>query len=593
MNRRHRKCPNLALPIPDPLNPCLFKKSVVPFIPHNKPKPYVPPKPGPSPSPSPTPAPPEPTPPFREPGSGSLPLRVAKAAAEKALEEEPSVPEPDGDIELQEREPLLSRDQPELELPRERITEFAPEPEVIVPEPVLRTPRPPVFTQSDNPTLFEAVEEIPTRYEAFEIEPAGMINDLGGGNIFSSIGSQTGISTNGSGDLFTEADANRAFGLNEEGTDFLAEGEFVRPTNFEYMSKGAGRLSEAGGAISVAGFGLTSYDVYDIYEHEGAKKAGIYAGEAVGTAAAIGGAALGTCAVQPELCPFIMGGLTLAGAVGLGFQAKSTYDRDQYYKQLEKRKEIIEKQKQQAQKILEYSRRPIYAPKGVSDDDLRKGFVGVYDQARGGYVFKPIKELDPGDLDAIANNDNEDGKYYYWNDTRNTIKTIFETPGATITKDGDFVISTDENQERGDLRFIKDDRDGLYKYESTPDEAFDEMEAERAERAEREKPTKAELEAADYNRETNSNLGAGQLEAMRQQYLKDPSIIERQYAHNPFKHDAFLQYVDDMADKPKPTKVTWDKEGGESFYDFIERYNETPRVTSPPVATVAAPVATD
>ena len=555
MNRRHRKCPNLALPIPDTLNPCLFKKSVIPFIPHNKPKPH------PSPSPAPSPAPPEPVAPFRDVGSGSLPLRIGKDVVEKALEPERSAPEPDGDIELQELE---------LELPSERA------PTVEVAEPV----RPPLFTQTDHPALYEAIEEIPTRYESFEIEPAGMVNDLGGGNLFSTLGSETGISTNGTGDLFTEADANRAFGLNEEGTDFLAEGEFVRPTNFEYMSKGAGRLSEAGGAISVAGFGLTSYDVYDIYEHEGGKKAGIYAAEAVGTAAGIGAAALGTCAVQPELCPFIMGGLTIAGTVGLGFQGKSTYDRDKYYKQLEKRKEIVEKQKQQSNKILQYSKRPIFAPKGVTDTDLRKGFVGVYDESKGGYVFKPIKDLTPGEMGDIANNDNENGKYYYWNDTRNTIKTIFDTDGATINKNGD-IVRSDEIQ-RGDLQFIKDDRDGIYKYESVPDEAFDEMEARAAP-----PPTRAELEAADYNRETNSNLDAGQLEAMRQQYQKDPQSLEREYAHNPFKHDAFLQYVDDMTDKPKPTKVTWDKDGGESFYDFVERYNETP------VAPVSAPVAPD
>lgn len=580
MNRRHRKCPNLALPVPDPLNPCLFTHGVPKFIPHNQPKPKPPPRPHPSPSPSPTPAP---EPPFRDVGSGSFPLRVTKEAVERAMEEEPRVPEPDGDIELQE--PLIPREEPtpELELPSERPAAFAPEPEIVVPEPVFRTPRPELFTQSDNPQLYEAVEEIPTRYEAFEIEPAGMINDVGGGNIFSTIGSQTGISTNGSGQFLTEADANRAFGLNEEGTDFLAEGEFVRPTNFEYMQEGAGRLSKAGGPISVIGFGLTSYDVYDIYEHEGAKNAGIYAGEAVGTAAAIGGAAVGTCAVQPELCPFIMGGLTLAGAVGLGFQAKSTYDRDQYYKQLEKRKEIIDKQKQLAQKILEYSKRPMFAPKGVTDDDLRKGYVGVYDETRGGYVFKPIKDLSAGDMDAIANNDNSEGKYYYWNDTRNTIKTIFETDGATLTKDGELVRS--DTIEKGDLKFIKDERDGLYKFESVPDEEIDEIAA----RAAAEAPTKSDLAAADYNRETNSDLDAGQLEAMRQQYLKDPSIIEREYAHNPFKHDAFLQYVDDMADKPKPTKETWDKEGGESFYDFMKRYNETP----PPVAPVSAPVASE
>ena len=580
MNRRHRKCPNLALPVPDPLNPCLFKKSVIPFIPHNQPKPKPKPTPHPSPSPAPSPAPPEPVAPFRDVGSGSLPLRIGKEVVEKALEPERSVPEPDGDIELQQ--PLLPREEPtpELELPSERAPTFET-PEVAVPEPVFTTDRPPLFTQTDHPALYEAIEEIPTRYESFEIEPAGMVNDLGGGNLFSTIGSQTGISTNGSGDLFSEADANRAFGLNEEGTDFLAEGEFVRPTNFEYMSKGAGRLSEAGGAISVAGFGLTSYDVYDIYEHEGGKKAGIYAAEAVGTAAGIGAAALGTCAVQPELCPFIMGGLTIAGAVGLGFQGKSTYDRDQYYKQLEKRKEIVQQQKQLSNKILEYSKRPIFAPKGVTDADLRKGFVGVYDQSKGGYVFKPIKDLTPDEMGDIANNDNDNGKYYYWNDTRNTIKTIFETPDAIITKDGDIVRG---EEQRGDLKFVKDDRDNVYKFESTPDEAFDEMEA--APRAP--PPTRAELEAADYNRETNSNLDADQLEAMRQQYLKDPQSVEREYAHNPFKHDAFLQYVDDMADKPKPTKVTWDKDGGESFYDFIERYNETPSV-----APVTAPVATD
>ena len=585
MNRRHRKCPNLALPIPDPLNPCLFKKTVIPFIPHNKPKPYVPPKP---PAPAPSPAP-EPTPPFREVGSGSLPLRVGKEVVEKSLEPERSVPEPDGDIELQQ--PLIPREEPtpEIELPSERSPTFETQ-DVEVPEPVFRQARPELFTQSDNPTLYEAVEEIPTRYSTFEIEPAGMVNDLGGGNLFSTTGSQAGISTNGTGDVLTEADANRAFGLNEEGTDFLAEGDFVRPTNFEYMSKGAGRLSDAGGALSVAGFGLTSYDIYDIYEHEGGKNAAIYAGEAVGTAAAVGGAALGTCAVQPELCPFIMGGLTIAGAVGLGFQGKSTYERDQYYKQKEKRDKIVDKQKQQAQKILEYSKRPIFAPKGVTDDDLRKGFVGVYDENRGGYVFKPIKDLTPGEMGDIANNDNSDGKYYYWNDTRTTVKTIFDTPGATITKDGDLVRS-DETQ-KGDLTLVKDDRDGLYKFESTPDEAFDEMEA----RAAPPPPTRSEMEAAEYNKETNSNLDAGQLEAMRQQYLKDPSVIEREYAHNPFKHDAFLQYVDDMADKPKPTKVTWDKAGGESFYDFIKRSNETPQVSPPPPppdAPVAAPVATE
>jgi hypothetical protein len=436
------------------------------------------------------------------------------------------------------------------------------------------------------------------------------------------------------------AEINRAVGLDDEGARLLSPDEAVATssTDFSVIGEGLGRASTA---TAVAGLGLYAYNIADIKKQYGSKAAteyglesgAIMAGGTVATAAAWSFAG---CAETAGVGCVIGGALLLAGGLtGLGIGAKQAAERDKEYKaEVQKRKDF-------AEQLKTYSDRSVFYPKGVSEDDVRRGYVGVYDESKGGYVMKPITELTPQQMVDVLNNDNN-GKYTYSGEVQQNLAKLANEGMAQSMLTGKYGnVGADGQQVGAGYQHVALREDGTYTIATIPPLTQEQID-ERADNAwkgtyyfyygdnqtggiefksQEDYDLKFSKIQQFYKESPNAKFSPEQLNQMADAYMNDSKKFDlNQLGGDPDTIQAFADYVDAIYDQQHPVpaphdpephsnevppppppaeapqpppydpftgtghRAEWNQDGGESFHDFLVRYN-TPEGAGKEIAT--------